>query len=61
MDYYVNAARIGFEEQLKGTIELGKLADFAVLSDNPYSVEPEEVGDIKVEMTIVGGNIVYEA
>jgi len=59
--FTVNAAWIGFEEQLKGTIESGKLADFTVLSDNPYSVKPEEVGDIKVEMTIVGGNIVYEA
>ena len=30
------------------------------LCDNPYSVEPGEVGDIKVEMTIVGGKVVYE-
>jgi len=59
--FTVNAARIGFEEHLKGSIEPGKLADFTVLSDNPYSVEPEEVGNIKVEMTIVGGSIVYEA
>jgi predicted amidohydrolase YtcJ len=59
--FTVNAAWIGFEEQLKGTIESGKLADFTVLSDNPYSGKAEEVGDIKVEMTIVGGNIVYEA
>ncbi|CAB1060067.1 hypothetical protein D1BOALGB6SA_4832 [Olavius sp. associated proteobacterium Delta 1] len=55
-----NGAHIGFEEDLKGTIEPGKLADFAVLSDNPYSVKPREVGEIKVEMTIVGGNIVYQ-
>jgi len=46
---------------LKGSIEPGKLADFTVLSDNPYAVKPEEVGDIKVEMTIVGGSIAYEA
>ena len=59
--FTVNAARIGFEEQLKGTIEPGKLADFTVLSDNPYSVKPEEVGDIKVEMTIVGGRTVFQA
>ncbi len=58
--FTVNAARIGFEEQLKGKIEPGKLADFTVLSDNPYSVKPEEVGEIKVEMTIVGGQIVYQ-
>jgi predicted amidohydrolase YtcJ len=59
--FTVNAARIGFEEHLKGSLEPGKLADFTVLSDSPYSVEPEAVGDIKVEMAIVGGSIAYEA
>jgi len=57
--FTVNGARIGFEEHLKGSIEPGKLADFTVLSDNPYAVKPEEVGKIKVEMTIVGGKIVF--
>lgn len=57
--FTVNGAQIGFEEDQKGMIETGKLADFAVLSDNPHTVEAEEVGDIKVEMTIVGGNVVY--
>lgn len=59
--FTVNAAGIGFEEHLKGSIEPGKLADFTVLGDNPYTVEPEAVGDINVEMTIVGGRIAYEA
>jgi predicted amidohydrolase YtcJ len=59
--FTVNAARIGFEEHLKGSIEPGKLADFTILSDNPYSVEPRDVGEIKAEMTIVGGQIVYQA
>ncbi len=59
--FTINCARIGFEEHLKGSIEPGKLADFTVLSDNPYSVKPGDVGEIKVAMTIVGGNIVYAA
>jgi predicted amidohydrolase YtcJ len=59
--FTLDAARIGFEEHLKGSIEPGKLADFAVLSANPYSVEAGEVGHIKVLMTIVGGKIEYEA
>ena len=59
--FTVNAARIGFEEHSKGSIEPGKLADFTVLSADPYSVQPGEVGQIKVEMTIVGGQIVYPA
>ncbi|UCD77827.1 MAG: amidohydrolase family protein [Desulfobacterales bacterium] len=57
--FTVNAARIGFEEKLKGSIEPGKLADFTVLDDNPFSVKPREVGEINVAMTIVGGNIVF--
>ena len=59
--FTVNAARIGFEENSRGSIEPGKLADFTVLNENPYSVKPEAIGDIKVEMTILGGNIVYQA
>jgi predicted amidohydrolase YtcJ len=56
--YTINGAYASFEEDVKGTLEAGKLADFIVLSDDPFNVVPEDIGKIKVEMTIIGGKIV---
>jgi predicted amidohydrolase YtcJ len=58
--FTINNAKIGFEEDIKGSVEEGKLADFVVLSDDPYRVTREKIRDIKVEMTIVGGKVVYQ-
>lgn len=57
--YTVNAAYGSFEENLKGSIEKGKLADLVVLSHDPYKTDAEQIKDVKVEMTVVGGEIVY--
>ncbi len=57
--YTVNAAYSSSEENLKGSVETGKLADLTVLSHNPRKVPPNEIQNITVEMTIVGGRVVY--
>ena len=56
-----HAAYAGFEEDLKGTLEVGKLADLAVLAEDPFEVPAERIKDLKVEMTVVGGAIKYQA
>jgi predicted amidohydrolase YtcJ len=59
--YTINGARMAFEEEQKGTIEVGKLADLVVLGHNPVTSDPRTLRDIPVEMTIVGGEIVYDS
>jgi predicted amidohydrolase YtcJ len=58
--FTTNGARIGFEEDKKGSIEVGKLADLVVLSKDPYACKPDEILGIEIMMTIVDGKIVYE-
>jgi predicted amidohydrolase YtcJ len=55
----VNAAYQYFEEDLKGTIEVGKQADFVVLSANPLSVAKRNLLNIKVLQTIARGTTVF--
>src|ERR1700761_5506698 len=58
--YTSAASRYMFDEEKKGTIEPGKLADLAVLSADFMSVPEEEIKDIKVDQTIVGGKVVFQ-
>lgn len=53
-------AWLSFEEGEKGSIEEGKLADFAVLSDDPLACPEEALRDITSELTVVGGRVVHE-
>jgi predicted amidohydrolase YtcJ len=55
-----NNAFLTFDENRKGSLEPGKLADLAVLSADPFTVEEIGIRDIKSLMTMVGGRIVYE-
>ncbi|MFB0523334.1 MAG: amidohydrolase family protein, partial [Candidatus Bathyarchaeia archaeon] len=57
--YTIDAAFASFEEYAKGSIEVGKLADLVVLSSDPRRVPPDEIKDIVVEMTFVGGRMVH--
>lgn len=57
----INSAYQSFEENIKGTIEIGKLADFVILDKNPLTVPKDEIKDIKVIQTIKEDKIIYSA
>lgn len=58
--YTTSAACASFEEDIKGSIAPGKLADMAVLNADPLKAPPENIKDIRVEMTVIGGGVVWE-
>jgi predicted amidohydrolase YtcJ len=57
--YTIDAAYAQFEESVKGSLSVGKRADMVILSHNPTSLPSEEIHNISVEQTIVGGKSVY--
>ena len=59
--YTLNTAYAAYEEHLKGSITVGKLADFVVLSDNLLTMDPDGIKDVMVLTTVVGGTVVFEA
>jgi predicted amidohydrolase YtcJ len=56
----VNGAYASKEEESKGSIAPGKLADFVVLAEDPHTIDPERIKDIPITRTVVGGIIVYQ-
>ena len=50
-----------FEEKIKGSITPGKLADLVILSEDIYSVEPACILELQVDLTMVGGKVVYQS
>jgi predicted amidohydrolase YtcJ len=59
--YTINNARVMGVEQDRGSIEPGKLADLAVISQNILDVAPDAIRDTKALMTVVGGKVVYRS
>jgi predicted amidohydrolase YtcJ len=57
----IDAAYASFQEDIKGSIKVGKLADLVILSDNPLTVPENTLADIEVLMTMVGGVVEYAA
>lgn len=55
------SAFASFDEQVKGTIEVGKLADLVVLSEDIFRIEPLRIRQVGVEMTIFDGRVIYES
>ena len=58
--YTYNNAYAAFEEDLKGTLEVGKLADFTILSENWLTCSDEAILNTQVKYTIVGGQVMYK-
>ena len=58
--FTADAAYAAFEEDSRGTIEPGKLADFTIVAGDPYSKPASELWKMQVKMTVVGGEVVYQ-
>ena len=59
--YTLGSAWFSFDEDARGSLEVGKLADCAVLSDDYMTVAVEKIGGLESVLTMVGGKIVYSA
>lgn len=59
--YTLDAAYAEFQEKVKGSITVGKLADLVILSDNIFTMNPNEIEKVEVLQTIMDGKIVYQA
>ena len=57
----VHGAYASFEENIKGALRAGMLADIVILGNDPHDVDPEAIIDIPIVRTILGGRTVYEA
>lgn len=59
--YTLGAAYAEFQENVKGSLTVGKLADFVILSDDIFTISAEKIRDVKILTTVMDGKIVYQA
>lgn len=59
--YTIDAAKVCFMDDVKGSLKVGKQGDLVVLSDDPMTCDPRKIRDIKVLTTVYKGRVVYEA
>ena len=57
----MNGAYASFDENIKGSITAGKLADFVILAEDPHDVDPDQIKNIEIVRTVVGGTTMYGA
>jgi predicted amidohydrolase YtcJ len=58
--YTMGSAYASFDEKVKGSIEPGKRADFAVLSEDVFTIDPAAIDKVKVVMTVFDGKVIYQ-
>ena len=58
--YTLGSAYVAFEEDRKGSVEPGKLADLVVLGEDPLAIAPDRIRDVEVVSTLVGGRLTYD-
>jgi predicted amidohydrolase YtcJ len=59
--YTINAAFAGHREKTEGSLEVGKLADLIMVSQDVFKIDPAKLGETKVLLTVVGGKVVFKS
>ena len=59
--YTMGSAYAEFQENVKGSITIGKVADLVLLSRDIFKIDPNEIENVNVVLTMVDGRVVYEA
>ncbi len=59
--YTIDGAYAAFEEDIKGSIEMGKYADLVIVDRDPLTIDPHDLRNVKALLTMLDGRVVYEA